>query len=93
MLIETLVFCGQNGLFHDIRDLPDGDDGAPFLPEFPQEIAFCRDDAEGYFGLVVGQDLQGWKRRPQQSQDKGAQEGADHGQAERNGQQIDEPAL
>ena len=93
MLIETFVFGGQNGLFHDIRDFADGDDRAAFLAEFAQELAFGGNDAQRNFGLIVGQRLEGRKRRPQQGQYKRAQQGADDGQAEENGDEIDDPAL
>ena len=83
MLIETFVFCGQNGLFHHIRDFPDCYDGAPLLAEFAQQIAFGRDDPQRNLRLVVGQCLKRGKCRPQQGQHKRAQEGADDRQAER----------
>ena len=84
VLVETFVFCGQNGLFHDIRDFADGDDGAPFLSEFAEKVAFGGNDAQGNFGLVVGKCLEGRKSRPQQGQYKRAQQGADHGEAQEN---------
>ncbi len=93
MLVETLVFSGQNGVFHDIRDFPDGHDRPPFLPEFAQELALGRDDPQGDFRLVVGQRLERRERRPQQRQHERAQQRADDAQAERDRDQIEDPAL
>ncbi|MFO1302370.1 MAG: hypothetical protein U1F54_01490 [Burkholderiales bacterium] len=77
MLIETLVLSGQNGLFHDIRDVAYGHHGAPFLSKFAEEVAFGGNDAQGNFGLVVGKGFERRQRRPQKCQYKRSQQGAD----------------
>ncbi len=93
MLVETLVFCGQNGLFHDIRDRFYRYDRSPFLAEFAQKVAFGRNDAQRDFGLVVGQGLERGQRRPQQGKDERPQQGADHAEAQDDRAQIEQPAL
>ena len=93
MLVETFVFSRQNGLFHDIRDFADGDDGAAFLSEFAEKLALGRDDPQRDLRLVVGERLERRKRRPQQCQHKRAQQRADDRQAERDRDEIDEPAF
>ena len=93
VLVEALVLGRQDRVSHDIRDLPDADDRAPFLAEFAQEVAFRRDDAQGNLGLVVGQRLQRGQRGLQQRQDERAQQRADDRQAERYRSEIDDPAL
>jgi hypothetical protein len=80
-LVEPLVFGGQNGVFHDIRDFADPDDGAPLLAEFAEQVTVRRDDAERDLRLVIGQGVERGEGRPEQRQDEGTQQGADDGEA------------
>ena len=82
MLIEALVLGGQNGLFHDIRDFADPDDGPAFLAEFAEQLAFGGDNAQRNLRLVVGQRLEGRQRRLKEREDERPEQGADEGQAE-----------
>ena len=38
VLIKTLIFCGQDGLLHHLRDFLYTDDGSPFLAEFADQM-------------------------------------------------------
>jgi hypothetical protein len=87
--IETLVFGGQNGLFHDIRDIADGDDRAPLLAEFAEQIAFRRDDTERNLGLIVGQRLERRQCRPQERQYKCAEQGSNEAEAQNDRKNIE----
>ena len=82
MLIETLVFRGQNGVFHDIRDFADAHDRTPLLAEFAEQVAFRRHDPQRDLGLVIGQGVERGKRRPEERQHEGAEQGADDGEAD-----------
>ena len=93
MLVETFVLGGQNSLFHDIRDRPDRDDGASFLAEFTQKLAFGGNDPQRDFRLIVGQHLEGGQRRPQQCQHQRPQKGADQAQAQQDRAQVKQPAF
>ena len=82
--VEALVFGGQDGLLHHVRDVADADDGPALLPEFPQEVALDRDDPERNFGAVVRQAVERRKRRIKECQHEGAQESANHPQAKQD---------
>ncbi len=90
---EPLVLGGQNGLFHDIRDVADGDQGAPLLAEFPQEVAFGRNDPKRYLGLVVGQAFERREGRIKERQHEGTQQAANDRQPKQDGPDVKEPAL
>jgi len=93
MLVETLVLGGQNGLFHDIRDLADGHDRPPFLAELAQDLAFGRHDAQRDLGLVVGQYLEGRQGGPQQRQHESAEQGPDDPESQGHRNEIERPAF
>ncbi len=93
MLIETLVFGRQNGLFHDIRDLGHRHDGPAFLPEFAQQVALGGQDPQGNFRLVVREGIERRQGRVEQGEDEGPQQAADDGQPERYRADVEQPAL
>ena len=93
MAEEALILRGQDGLFHDIGDLADRHEGAPLLPEFPQEVAFGRNDPEGYLGLVVGQAFEGGEGRIKERQHEGAEETANDRQPKQDGPDVEKPAV
>jgi len=93
MLIEPFVLGGQNGLFHDIRDILDLHHRPPLLAEFPQELALGGNHPERDFRLIVGQGLEGRQCGVQQGEDQPAQQGTDERQTEHDRTDVEEPAL
>ena len=93
MLVETLVFSGQNSLFHDIRDLSDAYDCTPFFTEFAEQLSLRRDDPQRNLRLVIRQSGERRKRRPQQGQDESAEQRPDQAQTEHHRAYIEQPAL
>ena len=91
--IETLIFGGQNGLFHHIGHFGDSHDRAALLPEFTQEIAFGRDDPKGDLGLVVGQAFERRQGGIKQRQHEGHEQAADHRQAKQDGPDVEKPPV
>jgi hypothetical protein len=57
VLVEALVFGGEDRLAHDVGDILDLHDRPPLLPEFPQKLSFRGQDSQGDLGLIVGQGL------------------------------------
>ena len=49
---KTSVLCGQNGLFHDIRDRLYRYDGVPFLAEFAERSPSAETNTQRDFRLV-----------------------------------------
>src|SRR3546814_10537596 len=74
----SYLFGGQNGVFHDIRDFADPDDGPPFLAEFADQLTVCGHDAQGDLRLVIRQGVEGGKGRPEQRQDEGSERSEEH---------------
>ena len=82
MLVEALVLGGEDGLFHHLRDFLDVDDGAALLAELAEEVAFGARHPQRDLRLVVGEHVERRQRGPQQGQHEGAEQAADHGEAE-----------
>ena len=59
VLVEAFIFGGEDGLFHDLGDIADGDDGAALLPEFADQDAFYAVYAQRYLRPVIGKRLKG----------------------------------
>ena len=87
--IETLVFGGQNSLFHDIRNFAYADDGAPLFAELAEQIAVRRDDAQRNLGLIIGQRFERWQCGPQQCQYKCSKQGSDETEAKNDRKNIE----
>jgi hypothetical protein len=48
--------------------IPDGDDRPPLLAEFAEDLAFGRDDAQRYLGVIVGEAFERGQRRIKERQ-------------------------
>ena len=74
MLVETLVFGGQDRLFHDLRNFVDGDDGTPLLAEFADQHPIRGVYAQRHFGPIVGKHIErgqiGIGKQDHQAQDR-----------------------
>ena len=93
MRIETLIFRGQNGFFHQIRHFGDRHDGPALLPELTQQVPFRRDDPQRDLGLVVGQGLERRQGGIKECQYEAPEEAPDHRQPKQDGAEIEEPAF
>ncbi len=91
--IEALVFGGQDRFLQDVRHLGDAHHCAPLLAELAEELALGGDDAQRDLRAVVGQRVERGQRRVEERQHERAQQAADHDQADRDGADVQEPAL
>ena len=58
VLVETVIFSGENGLLHQFGHILDLDQFAALFAEFADQRAFGAEYAQRHFGTIVGQRFQ-----------------------------------
>ena len=58
MLIETIVFGGQNRLFHDFGYVLDTYECTPLFAELTNQMTICRIDAQRNFWSVISENVE-----------------------------------
>jgi len=93
VLVEALVLGGEDGVLHHVGHVLDGHDRPPLLAEFAEQVAVGRDHPQGDLGLIVGDLVERRQCWPQKGQYEGREQAADHGEAEGQRDEIEEPAF
>ena len=71
MLIKSVIFRCQNGLFHYFRHIANGYDGATFFAEFADQVTVSRVNPQGNLRSIVSQYLKGGEIRVGQRNNDG----------------------
>ena len=92
VLVEAFVFCGQNGLLHDVRDILNAHDRPALFAEFTDQVAFGGVNPQRNLRTIVGQYFQRRQVWIGQDQNHGSH-GDDHrGKADNEQNRIKNPA-